>query len=334
MPILFDDTKLPADDQAALREFDDRYIASIGADQPPSWSDFGDLIPTNAPLTTFPIGSLAMKYTEFRGEPRMKTLLAKSFDLRTAEYQAGLEAEYLDLLTKVFAYRNWQKGPERMMKGEARFRNRKIATLLEGGESGTKWGATADNTNGIDGAYFFSATHLSDFNNPASTTWSNYQSSGIDVLDFDLLEAEVVSMQGVLDENGEKLDIEPDTILVPTQKAEKLKNKLAKDMILETDSGSFAATNNIFKGRFNVIHVPELTDPNDWYLVDSKLRASSGLPPWISARYTAPDAALQLRKWDTSSDFFKDTGRIKVSSHIHYGFCLGFPHAIRKIKGA
>jgi hypothetical protein len=332
---LYTVTTLPADDQAALREFNDRYIASIGAAQAPAWSDLGDLFPTDAPLVTFPIGSLALKYEKDEGEDRFKTLLSKSFDLRCEEFQAGLEAKLLDLTTKVFAYRNWQQGPARMLIAEGRFRNRAIVTLLEGGHTGTKWGVTATQPNGIDNAYFFSATHLSDFNNPASTTWSNYQVSGKDVLDLTKLQEEIVIMQGALDENGEKIGADPDTILVPTAKYEGLKNLLAKDMILELGaSSSFAATNNVFKGRFNVVHVPELTDANDWYLVDSKLRASSGLPPWLMMRYTAPNPELQMRIWDTSSDFFKNTGRIKVSSHIHYGFALGFPHAIRKVTGA
>jgi hypothetical protein len=89
---------------------------------------------------------------------------------------------------------------------------------------------------------------------------------------------------------------------------------------------------NPYVGKFTVVHAPELTDANDWYLVDSKL-LSQGLPPWIALRYAAPDS-LGLREYDESTDFFKDTGRIKVSSHIWWGFCLAFPHAIRKVPGA
>ena len=322
---LYTITTLPADDQAALREFNDRYIASIGAAPPPAWSDLGDLFPTAAPMVTFPIGSLALKYLQTEGEPRFKTLASKSFDVKVQEFDCGIEAKYLDLISQVFAYRNWQQGPARMMIAEARHRNRSLVTLLEAGAS-TAW---------VDGLNFFSAAHLSDLNDPSSTTWSNYQASGKDCLDLSLLQAEVTTMQGTLDENGEKVGADPDTILVPTAKYEPLKNLLAKDLILELGtSSSFAATNNVFKGRFNVVHVPELTDANDFYLVDSKLRSSSGLPPWISLRYTTPDPALQLRTWDTSSDFFKDTGKIKVSSHLWYGFALGFPHAIRKVVGA
>lgn len=326
---LYTITTLPTDDQAAIREFDDRYIAAIGATPPPAWSDLGDLIPTSSPFVTYPISSLALKYLQTEGEDRFKTLLASSFDIRTQEFDVGLEAKLLDLLQHVFAYRNWQAGPSRMMLAEGRHRNRSLVTLLEDGEN-QKWGSTAKP---IDGVNFFSATHLANFNDNASTTWSNYQVTGTDCTDITKIQAEVTAMQGVLDENGEKIGADPDTILVPTAKYEATKNLLAKDLILENGTGS-AATNNPFKGRFNVVHVPEFTDANDWYLIDSKLKSSTGLPPWISLRYTVPNPSLELRYFDESSDFFKETGRIKVSSHIWYGFSLGFPHAIRKIKGA
>jgi len=321
---LYDISKLPATSQAAIREFDDRYIASIGAAQPPSWSDFGDLIPTSAPMVTFPVSSFGIKYQQTEGESRFKTLREGSFDVKTQEFDAGYEGDLLSIVTQAFAYRNWSEGPGRLLIAEARHRNRSIVTLLEAGES-TVWP--------IDNLNFFSAAHLSDFADPASTTWSNYQATPADVVSIPNLEAEVTAMQGSLDENGEKVGADPDTILVPTEKYEPLKNLLAKEMIL--DATGVTAVNNPYRGRFNVIHVPELTDVNDWYLVDSKLRSSVGLPPWLSLRFMPPTgSALALRYYDESSDFFKDTGRIKASSHIWYGFALGFPHSIRKIKGA
>lgn len=330
---LFSVEQLPTTSAAAMREFDDRYLAAIGAAPPPGWSDAGDLIPTAAPLITFPISSLALKYQDTKGESRFKTLQEKSFDLKVVEKDVGIQGKLLDILSQTFAYRNWLQGPARMMIAERRLRNRAIAALLEDGEN-QKWGASLANPNGIDGANFFSATHLSDFNNKKSTQWSNYESTPTDVLDLSALEAQVTAMQGTLDENAEKLEVDPDTILVGTPKYEGLKNKLAKDLILDVSGSSFAATNNAFKGRFTVVHVPEFEDANDFYLVDSKLRQSTGLPGWISARWTVPNPALALRHWDETSDFFKDTGNIKVSSHVWYGFCLGFPHAVRKIKGA
>ncbi len=328
---LYTVSTLPADDQAALREFNDRYVAAIGAAPPPTWSDIGELFPTSAPMVTFPVSNLALKYQQTEGENRFKTFLSKSLDLKAQEYDAGVDGRYLDIISQSFAYRNWQEGPKRMMLAKARHRNKAIAALLEAGHS-TLWGTSP----GIDGVNFFSASHLSDIGDPSSTTWSNYQSSGKDVVSITNIQAEVAIMQAVRDENGDKLGVDPDTILLPTEKYEAVRNLLAQNLFLAggtSTSVTSAATSNPYQGRFNVIHVPELTDVNDWYLVDSKMVAM-GMSPWVSLEYTTPDPTLQLREYDTSSDYFKDTGRIKVSSHIWTAHALAMPHAIRKVIGA
>ncbi len=330
---LFVDETLPSNSREAMQEFDDRYLASIGAVQPPSWTDMGELIPTRSILTTFPLGSLATKYLQLQGDDRYKTFLDAGFDLRAEEFQAGHEAKLIDLLSESFAYRSWSQTPQRWAIAEARLRNRAIAALLENGQN-VLWGSVGKP---IDGQNFFSATHKADFTSESGGgTWSNYQTSGKSVLSVTNLEAEVTAMKGVLDENGEKIGIEPDTILVPTALDEPLKNLLAQAMIPAgpLSSTSNAQVNNPYYKRFNVVHVPEFTDANDWYLVDSKALSSLGLPPWISARWTVPNPALALRHFDESSDFFKTTGKIRVSSHIWYGFALAFPWAIRKVTGA
>ncbi len=136
----------------------------------------------------------------------------------------------------------------------------------------------------------------------------------------------------VRDENGELMDVSADTIIVPAAKYEPLMLKLAQALVLGTPSATAPATNP-FLGRFNVIKVTELTDADDWYLVDSKLLRSQGLPLFVAAKYR-PSADLGLRVFDETSDYFKNTGKIKISSHIWHGFGMVFPHAIRKVTGA
>lgn len=327
---LFTIDTLPATSQAAIRAFDDRYLASIGAVPPSTWTDIGEAIPVDSPMTTFPLSTFAIAYQQTMGEARFRKLSEKSFDVRVQEFDAGYEGSLLDITKKIFAYRQWLQGPARLQMAEGRHRNKQIARLLEAGES-TYWGGTSAATS-IDGVYFFSASHLCDPTDPASTTWSNYQSSAKTVVSISNLEAEVTAMQAALDENGDEIGVSPDTILVPTATYEPLKNLLAQSLILQNGTGSAGVTNP-YMGKFDVVRVPELTDANDWYLVDSKLVASSGLPPWMSLKMSTSQS-LALRYYDEASDFFKDTGKIKASSHIWYGFSLGFPHAIRKIKGA
>ena len=79
---LYTISTLPADDQAAIREFNDRYIAAIGAAPAPTWADLGDLFPSSSPMVTFPVSNFALKYQQTEGENRFKTFLSKSFDLK------------------------------------------------------------------------------------------------------------------------------------------------------------------------------------------------------------------------------------------------------------
>lgn len=140
-------------------------------------------------------------------------------------------------------------------------------------------------------------------------------------------------MKLVKDDNGRRMNVRADTIIVPIEVEEQLNILLAKEMlaIAASTATSNTSENNPYKGRFNVIGARELTDVNDWYLVDSKL--AKQLLPCVALKEQV-DSSLALRQWDQSSDFFKATGKIKNAAHIWYGFGLGFPHAIRKVVGA
>lgn len=312
--------QLPTTSQAAIREFSELFIGYIGASKPTGWVDtLGALVPTSSPMVTFPVSQLRTKYQKTGGEDRAKTLQEKSFDIKAEEFDDGYEAALLDLYTKVFAYRQWSAAPQRLVLAEEQFRHDNVATLLEAGAT----------TVCVDGEFFFDTDHPANLSDTNAGTWSNYQSAAKDVVSVANLEAEVALMMAVKDENGKKFGVYPDTILVPVEKFEPLKNLLKQAQIANT--AGTAGVSNPYLNGFNVIPVKEFTDPNDWYLVDSNLIAEA--PPWVTLRMTVP-AALQLRTFDEASDFFKNTGRLKMSSHIWYGFSLALPHAIRKIVGA
>lgn len=315
MASLFTNEQLPKTSEEAIRQFNERYLAAISAAPPTSWADRFK-IGIDAPRLTFPIALMSTKYQETKEESgRYKTMAEKAFDLRVVEYDAGYEAKALDLKTNVFAYRNWSAVPGRFVTAEGRHVCKQLATLLEAGTStASPW----------DGVNFFSATHKS---NPkeGSTTWSNYQSVAADPTDLTKIQAEMTAMRDVRDENGDKLGVEPDEIWLPTAKFQLVSDKLNQNLISNGES-------NPILGKLKPVHVPEFTDANDWYLVDSKLIAA-GLDPVLAATYRPADT-LGLRTYDESSDFFKDTGKLKVSNHIWYGFALVFPHPIRRIAGA
>jgi hypothetical protein len=260
--------------------------------------------------------------------------------------------------------------PSRLVLAENQHRHNQMAIILDG--SGTRGGAvgSANDPGGVgricvDGQNFFSTTHPINMVDASvtrqidgSAVWSNYQSTAKNVLgsvvtgnagglfSIDNIQNEVTAMQNqVPDENGQLLGADPDTIFCPNDYAEPLRVGLANARMLEfvTDGAvsadhpiAAAAVDNVYKGRFKVVPLKEVTQKSgstaDWYLADSKLINKMGIMPWVMMRQTVP-ASLALRVWDESSDYFKDTGRLKLSSHIWYGFGLALPFAIRRIKG-
>lgn len=318
MASLYTNQTLPATSEAAIREFNELYLTAISAAQPPTWaSEFGDVIDLSAPRATFPMSIMSTKYLETKEESStFKTMKEKSFDLKVVEFDSGYEVQQVELVSNAYAYRNWGRVPDRFLLAEGRHVNRQIVTLIEAGTSGTTpW----------DGLAFFSTAHLANPGDSTLGTFSNYNNAGVDPASVTNISAEMTSMRGVLDENGDKMGIEPDTILLPTAKFQSVSNLLNQNMIGNGES-------NPLLGKLRVVHVPELTDANDWYLLDSKA-IGMGISPWVAGRYRPADT-LGLRFWDESSDFYKNTSKIKVSSHLWYGFAMVFPHAIRRVAGA
>ena len=368
MPLnpLYSFDTLPTTSAAAIREFNDRYLAAVGASKPNGWADtLGELVPTDRPMVTFPASQLRTLYRRSEGESRFKKLREVSIDVKTQEFDDGYEARLMDLFLQVFAYKNWQRAPERLVLAEEQHRHLQIATIIDG--TGTRGGAVGSSNDPggtsrlcLDGQNMFSTTHPANMTDSSvaspvtgATTWSNYQSSAKNILGsvavkntgvflIDNLQAEVINMQtGVLDENGLMLGADPDTIIVPADLYEATKNGLMNERLFQLTTNATsndvaaAAVENVYKGRFNVISAKEFTTVSgstaDWYLVDSKL-LKAGVTPWVSLRQTVPQS-LALRVFDEATDYFKNTGNIKMSSHIWYGFSVMLPHAIRKVTG-
>lgn len=313
--------QLPTTSEAALREFNEKYLQIISATPPSTWAD-RMVMPVGAPRTTFPISIYTNKFKETNQvEGTFVGMEEKSFDLTVKEFDSGSEAKLLDLFTNVFAYRSFQKAPSEIQIAETRHVAEQLITLLEAG-NGTTLG-----TNPWDGLALFSASHKS---NPSVTlasgdTWSNYQSVAADCSDLTKIQTEMTAMRSVRDTNGKKLGVEPDEIWLPTEKYQAVSDKLNQAFLASGES-------NYMAGKLRAVHVPELTDVNDWYLVDSKMMAR-GFDALIAAKYT-PAPELAIRMFDESSDFFKKTGKIRYGVHIWYGFAYALPHAIRRIVGA
>lgn len=319
MASLFTNQTLPATSEEAIRQFDERYLAAITAAAPPGWCA-GFIETVGAPRTTFPISLMSTKFNETKEQSsRFKTMAEQAFDLVVVEYDAGYEAQLLDILTNTFAYRNWGRAPAALADGEVKHAAKNLVTLLEDSAQLSPW----------DGLSFFNDAHRS---NPKEVivetqgrknTWDNLQAT-TKAPTLANIAVEMTLMRDVRDENGDKMGIEPNEIWLPTEKFQGTSDLLNQAFLASGES-------NPLLGKIKPVHVADLTDADDWFLVDTT-QFAKGVQPMIAANYRDV-GSLGLRQWDESSDFFKDTGRLKMSAHIWYGFKLIFPHAMRLIKG-
>ena len=326
MPIYTHDT-LPVSSQDAIQAFEERYLALSLVKQPDTWCErFGAFDYAGATSTKYLMNMMALKFQATKDTAgRFKTIGERSIDLKVEEHDEGVEIELINLLLNTSGARAWAKAPERFLQAESNFRCLKIASMLEANSALCGW----------DDLTLFNDSHLANPANASVGTFDNLQASAKDVTNMTHLEEEVALMMEVKDENGDKLGVMPDAVLVPTAKFAPLANKMKQDLIANS-AGTATIRNPYADGTIEVVHVPQLTDANDFYLVDSKLIAA-GAEPWVASVLALADArfsALGMRVFDESSDRFKQTGKIAISKHTWNGFGFMFPHAIRKVSGA
>lgn len=328
--------------QRANEEFVMKYNMCLAA-EPKTWAEtIGDMMPSGSvSKDTYPINLSALRYRKRTGQDAAAEK-ALNFDISVTkdEFNSAAQAELRRLVAGDFAYVQWWgRRAEQMARARVYLRNQIVTTILEAGESGY-WGSSTELATGIDGQPFFSASHKVNPRNPSiklrtSATWSNFQSSAVPLSAANLTAEKVYAFQ-VADPSGYEFGFEYDMMLVPSSLNELAKNLLTvQDLIIQSNGANDFGTikNPHYQSGMEVMRAPDLAGTlgatnADWYLV-SRAALSMGLYPWVISE----DAAEDLRTWDESSDFTKETGEIKVSSHIYANAVLLFPHGIRKVSG-
>jgi phage major head subunit gpT-like protein len=100
------------------------------------------------------------------------------------------------------------------------------------------------------------------------STSTGFSNSGTSALNATNVSATYLAMRRFKNNIGERIEIEPDTLIVPDSLGDKAEE------IVGTEKGLYSAegTKNMSKGRYKVIRYKRLDDysTTDWYMVDSK----------------------------------------------------------------
>ena len=158
---------------------------------------------------------------------------------------------------------------------------------------------------GADGVALCSAAHPYSPSDP--TTQSN-----VDTLAFTgaNLEAVAIKMQEFTDDRGNKLLIQPDTIIVPRALKAKALEITKSEKMPHVGTNDINTINIHYGDDWNVVVIPWLNDANNWYVVDSQLMKQIGMK-WFESRKPNPE-----RNEDFDTEFLK----WKVVCLYDYGF--------------
>jgi hypothetical protein len=319
------------------------------------------VLPGGGLKTTFPLTFYAITYREQKGEnPPASNPNSVDVTVNKKLFSAAHTAQLKRITEGDFAYiQAWATSAGVMARDRVNMRNRMIKGLLtdttlegaaisNGGALTGYWGVTQDQATGIDGQPFFSTSHKVNPFDPkmkchGTATWGNYVatayplSQAAGATSLTTVKALMLKVPGP---DGNELGSRATGLLNPTSLDERARIMLTvQDLILrgaasvDSVNNSFGAITNEHKDSgFEHIWAPQLdgTDETaDWYCY-SRETIARGLPPWVLAE----DASEEVRVWDESSDFYKNSGFIKTGSYVYLNAALLYPHGIRLVKGS
>lgn len=207
------------------------------------------------------------------------------------------------------------------MMSYGRTKERFAAAILNGGQATTYTfgGKTFDSTS-ADGVAMFSTAHTS--KTGGTSNQSNYFGNAFS---YDALCFVEEAMQNFKDDDGNYLNIQPDTIIIPNKARIK---KLVMDAI--GAEGIPGTANNSFSyqyGRWNVVFSPELTSTSgitagtdSWYLMDSKFNQAYAGLVWLNR------VPLSVRSYIDN-----ETGANVFAGRARFGTGANRWHAISKV---
>jgi hypothetical protein len=330
--------------QRMLEEFRTEYMVNLAAQLPDWTQELGDTLSSGGLKQTYPLDFDVTNYQErtAQGAPAT-TPQAAEIGVTQKEYVTAKKGNLKKILKGDFAFlKSWQSKAGQMARARVKLRANLIVALLEGNPL---WATSDEFPGGLDGENFFSQDHLINPFKADTGTASNLSDAGKPLKPLSAgaenLTDEKAQVMLVPHFDGVHMAMMADEMLIPTISSESARLLIdVKDVVLRGELGTAGAggpmgpeTNEHKDSGMGRIVAPQLagTDATNanWYLVSRGIIAE-GFVPWVLAE----DPQEEIREWDQSSDYYKDTGEIKVQSHLGLSAVLLWWQAIRKVLGS
>ena len=245
--------------------FDQAYMS----EPQPLLDSVGTLIPSNTRDQRYPVVqaiSGAMRKWD-SGERNILNLVVDGFVVTNSKWENTLSIDRTDIEDDQYGIYSSMTIPN-LARHAKLLPDQQIAAQINAGNS----------TLGYDGVNFFASTHPVDPSGATSGTWSNTK-TGVPLNGTTLAQAQAVLMN-IPGPDGLPMGNYGDTILVPPSLkyvADVLANSTFFPEIKNGVSAAFGSQANPYKGAYNVVCSPWLTDSGDpatavWYLLDCRYR--------------------------------------------------------------
>ena len=315
--------------QRAVEEFRTEYMVELAA-LPADWvGEFGDVLPGGSLKDTYPLDFSSVEFQERKAQnAAAETPQSAEISVSKREFRAAKMGDWDRIMRGDFAYlRSWQQGAAQMARGRAKLRASLVTTLLEANGA---WAVSTEFPSGLDGENFFSASHLV---NPfkGADTFSNYQGTAAP-LNANNLTAEKANMLLVPFFDGLHFAEPATDVLVPTVLSEAARLLLTVQDIILDSTGKAGVRNEHYQSGFGYTAAPQLAGSGataNYYLMSRGI-IGMGFVPWV----VAEDGEEEVLEWNQDSEFYKNTGKIKIEMKTFTAAALLWPHGIRLVAGS
>ena len=154
-----------------------------------------------------------------------------------------------------------EQKPRQMGYSVARSLEKKAASIFNNGF--TETASTASGVSGGDGVSLFSTAHP--YSPDDSTTQSNKGTSALSAVSVEATRR--IGKRSILNDRGDLLEINYDTILCTTMKEQTASEIYTSDKIVDSAYNN----TNFLKGKFNVVVWDRLSNDDNWFMIDSRL---------------------------------------------------------------